>query len=613
MCRNIFPVSDEKKSPGTPTAGAPVTGAPAAAPPAGRLFDIAILKRLYAFVRPYQGRFYLLVGVILLGALLAPVTPLLIRRTIDTQIASADYWGLTAMLSLMVGVLVVQAFIQFANAYLSGWMGQHVIRDIRVQLYNKILGLRLKFFDNTPIGRLVTRTISDIETLADVFTEGMAAIAGDILQLILIIGVMFYTDWRLASISLSMVPLMLLSTYIFKEKIKASFNEVRTAVANLNAFVQEHITGMNIVQIFNSERIEAEKFREINDVHRKANIRSIWYYSIYFPVADILAAAGTGLVVWYGAREILNEQVTFGTVTAFVMFINLFFRPIRMLADRFNTLQMGIVSADRILTLLDSDDYTVNDGDYAPAKLRGDVSFQNVWFAYNDENYVLKDISFEVRTGETVAFVGATGAGKSSIINLLSRFYDINQGRITIDGRDVHDYELAALRRQIGVVLQDVFLFSDTIENNITLGDPSITRAQIVEAAKLVGVHEFIMRLPGDYDYNVQERGATLSVGQRQLISFVRAMVQNPRIIVLDEATSSVDTETEEMIQEAISKLMRGRTAIVIAHRLSTIQKADQIIVVDKGEIKEQGTHEQLLQQEGFYANLYRMQYKEVA
>ncbi|RYF67780.1 MAG: ABC transporter ATP-binding protein, partial [Cytophagaceae bacterium] len=402
-------MSDEKKS--------------GESPAAGRLFDVAILKRLYAFVRPYQARFYLLVGVIMLGALLAPVTPLLIRRTIDTQIASSDYWGLTVMLSLMVGVLVIQAFIQFANAYLSGWMGQHVIRDIRVQLYSKILGLRLKFFDNTPIGRLVTRTISDIETLADVFTEGMAAIAGDILQLVLIIGVMFYTDWRLASISLSMVPLMLFSTYVFKEKIKASFNEVRTAVANLNAFVQEHITGMNIVQIFNSEHIETQKFRAINEVHRKANIRSIWYYSIYFPVADILAAAGTGLVVWYGAREILNEQVTFGTVTAFVMFINLFFRPIRMLADRFNTLQMGIVSADRILTLLDSDDYTVNDGDYAPAKLKGDVSFQNVWFAYNDENYVLKDVSFEVRTGETVAFVGATGAGKSSIINLLSRFY----------------------------------------------------------------------------------------------------------------------------------------------------------------------------------------------
>lgn len=591
-------MSDEQKKDGSPS---------------GRVFDLAILSRLYAFVRPYQSRFYGLVGVILLGAVLAPITPLLIKQTIDNQIANGSYRGLTLMLSIMVGVLVVQAFVQFANAYLSGWLGQHVIRDIRVQLYEKILGLRLKFFDNTPIGRLVTRTISDIETLADVFSEGMAAIAGDLLQLVLIIAVMFYTDWRLATISLSMVPLMLLSTYIFKEKIKASFNEVRTAVANLNAFVQEHITGMNIVQIFSSEAIEAAKFRSINDEHKKANIRSIWYYSIYFPVADILSAAGTGLVVWYGAREILNEQVSFGTVTAFVMFINLFFRPIRMLADRFNTLQMGIVSADRVLTLLDSDDYTVNNGTYKPAKLRGDVAFRNVWFAYNDDNYVLKDISFDVRAGETIAFVGATGAGKSSIINLLSRFYDINRGTITIDNVDLHDYDLGGLRRQIGVVLQDVFLFSDTIENNITLGDTRISREQITEAAKLVGVHDFIMRLPGNYDYNVQERGATLSVGQRQLISFVRAMVQNPRIIVLDEATSSVDTETEELIQEAIGKLMRGRTAIVIAHRLSTIQKADQIIVVDKGEIKEQGTHEQLLQHEGFYANLYRMQYKEIA
>ncbi|MBO0935251.1 ABC transporter ATP-binding protein [Fibrella sp. HMF5335] len=591
-------MSDEQKSGG---------------PASGQVFDIAILKRLYDFVRPYQGRFYGLVGVILLGAALAPITPLLIRQTIDNDIAGANYGGLVMMLSVMVGVLVIQAGVQFANTYLSGWLGQHVIRDVRVQLYDKILSLRLKFFDNTPIGRLVTRTISDIETLADVFSEGMAAIAGDLLQLILIIGVMFYTDWRLALISLSMVPLMLLSTYVFKEKIKASFNEVRTAVANLNAFVQEHISGMNIVQIFSSEKIEAEKFRVINDVHRKANIRSIWYYSIYFPVADILAAAGTGLVVWYGARQILNEQISFGTVTAFVMFINLFFRPIRMLADRFNTLQMGIVSADRIIKLLDSDEYTVNNGTHAPANLRGDVSFRNVWFAYNDENYVLKDVSFEVKAGETVAFVGATGAGKSSIINLLSRFYDINKGTIQIDGVNVEEYDLKSLRRHIGVVLQDVFLFSETIERNITLGDPTISREQIIEAAKLVGVHEFIMRLPGGYDYNVQERGATLSVGQRQLISFVRAMVQNPRIIVLDEATSSVDTETEELIQEAISKLMRGRTAIVIAHRLSTIQKANQIMVVDRGEIKEQGTHEQLLQLEGFYANLYRMQYKEMA
>ncbi len=579
----------------------------------GKIFDFATLRRLYTFIRPYQGRFYLLVFLILLAALLAPVTPLLIRYTIDNEIAGGDYRGLTLMLSAMVSVLVIQAIMQFSTTYLSGWLGQHVIRDIRVQLYQKILHLRLKFFDNTPIGRLVTRTISDVETLADVFTEGMAAIAGDILQLVLIIGVMVYTDWRLAAISLSMVPFMLLSTYVFKEKIKDSFNEVRTAVANLNAFVQEHITGMNIVQIFGSEKIEADKFRAINDEHRKANIRSIWYYSIYFPVADILAAAGTGLVVWYGAREILSSNVTFGTVTAFVMFIGLFFRPIRMLADRFNTLQMGIVSTDRILKLLDSDDYTQNNGAFIPAKLHGQVAFDKVWFAYNDENWVLRDISFEVPEGKTVAFVGATGAGKSSIINLLSRFYDINRGHIRIDGRDLHEYELGALRQNIGVVLQDVFLFSDTIENNITLGDPTINREKMIEAAKLVGVHDFIERLPGGYAYNVQERGATLSVGQRQLISFVRAMVQNPRIIVLDEATSSVDTETEELIQAAIEKLMKGRTAIVIAHRLSTIQKADNIIVVDKGQLVEQGTHEELLQQEGAYANLYRMQYKEMA
>ena len=579
----------------------------------GRIFDLAILRRLYAFVTPYQNRFYLLVGIIMTSAVLAPVTPLLIRYTIDNKIASGDYSGLALMVGIMILVLAVQGCIQFLNTYLAGWLGQQVIRDIRVQLYQKVLQLRLKFFDNTPIGRLVTRTISDIETLADVFSEGMAAIAGDILQLVLIIGVMFYTDWRLSAISLSMVPLMLVSTYIFKEKIKASFNEVRAAVANLNSFVQEHITGMNIVQIFSSETIEGEKFRTINKTHRDANVRSILYYSIYFPVADILSAAATGLVVWYGAREVLNQEVSFGTITAFVMFINLFFRPIRMLADRFNTLQMGIVSTDRILKLLDSDEFTPNTGTLKPERIRGKVDFENVWFAYNDENYVLRDISFTVNEGETVAFVGATGAGKSSIINLLSRFYEINKGEIRVDDVAVNQYELGALRRNIGVVLQDVFLFSDTISNNITLGGTRITHETVVEAAKLVGVHDFIMRLPGGYDYNVMERGATLSVGQRQLISFVRAMVHNPRIIVLDEATSSVDTETEELIQNAIGKLMKGRTAIVIAHRLSTIQKADNIIVVDKGQIVEQGNHEALLQHDGFYANLYRMQYKEVA
>ncbi len=581
--------------------------------PAGRIFDWATLRRLYDFVQPYRVEFYSLIGIILVAATLSPITPLLIRYTIDEKVTSGDYVGLAKMLALMISVLVVQGVFQFMNAYLSGWLGQHVIRDIRVKLYTKLLHLRLKFFDTTPIGRLVTRNISDVETLADVFSEGMAAIAGDVLQLILIIGVMFWTNPWMAAISLSMVPLMLLSTYVFKEKIKVSFNEVRSAVANLNSFVQEHITGMNIVQIFSSEREELQKFKTINHQHRDANIRSIWYYSIYFPVADILAAAGVSLVVWYGARQVIGSDVSFGTITAFVMFINLFFRPIRMLADRINTLQMGIVSTDRIIKLLDSEEFTVNNGTFSPAIIKGNVQFENVWFAYNDENYVLRDISFSVKEGETVAFVGATGAGKSSIINLLSRFYDINKGRILVDGVDLTAYELGNLRRNIGVVLQDVFLFSDTIETNINLGDSRISREQIVEAAKLVGVDEFIERLPGGYDYNVMERGATLSVGQRQLISFVRAMVQNPNVIVLDEATSSVDTETEELIQKAIDKLMHGRTALVIAHRLSTIQKADKIIVLDKGQIMEQGTHDELLHLDGFYANLYRMQYKEMA
>ncbi|MBA4852168.1 ABC transporter ATP-binding protein [Emticicia sp. BO119] len=578
--------------------------------PSGKIFDWAVLKRLFQFIRPYQFRFYTLVFVILIGATLAPAIPLLIKQTIDGPVSSGDYSGLARMMLIMVGVLVLQSLIQFVNTFLAGWLGQNIIRDIRIQLYQKIIHLRLKFFDDTPIGRLVTRTISDIETLADVFSEGIAAIAGDILQLVLIITVMFITDWKLSLISLSTVPLMLISTYIFKEKVKKSFNIVRNAVANLNSFVQEHITGMSLVQIFNSEKIEYKRFVDINKEHRDANIKSIMYYSVYYPVAEVIAALGTGLVVWFGAKQMLNSEVSYGTVTAFIMFINIFFRPIRMLADRMNTLQMGIVSTDRIIKLLDSDEYTANDGRYT-THLKGEVEFKEVWFAYNQENYVLKDISFKVNQGETVAFVGATGAGKSSIINLLSRFYEINKGEIDIDGIDIKQYDLKHLREQIGVVLQDVFLFSDTIENNITLGDTSISRENIIEAAKLVGVHDFIMQLPNGYDYNVQERGATLSVGQRQLISFVRAMVQDPKIIILDEATSSVDTETEELIQNAISLLMKGRTAIVIAHRLSTIQKAHKIIVLDKGQIMEEGNHEELLEKDGFYANLYRMQYKE--
>lgn len=578
----------------------------------GNIVDLAVLKRLFKFVKPYLYQFYFLVVLTVALAVVIPLRPKLIQLTIDNELAFGDYPGLVTMIIILIALLVVQAIVQYLHTYLSGWLGQFIIRDIRIKLFRHIQNLNLRFFDKTPIGRLVTRNISDIETLADVFSQGIAAMIGDLLQIIVILGFMFYTDWRLTLVSLSTLPILLISTYVFKEKIKTAFNEVRTAVANLNSFVQEHITGMNIVQIFNSEKREYEKFREINKVHRKAHIKSVMYYSVYFPIAEVIQASGFALVVWYGAGEIISDRLTFGVLIAFIMYIMMFFRPIRMIADRFNTLQMGIVSSNRIMKLLDSEDHIPNNGSHSPTNLQGKVEFNGVHFAYDDSNYVLKDITFKVNPGETVALVGATGAGKSSVINLLSRFYDIQKGNIKVDDVPIKDYDITALRKNIGVVLQDVFLFSDSISNNITLGNPDISDEKIVEAAELVGAREFIERLPGGFDYNVMERGATLSVGQRQLISFVRAMVYDPKVIVLDEATSSVDTETEELIQEAINKLMKGRTSIVIAHRLSTIQNADKIIVLDKGEIKESGTHDELLSKAGHYAQLHKMQYKEV-
>ena len=579
----------------------------------GSIVDFKVLRRLFSFVKPYQVRFYVLVLLTLALALLVPSRPLLIQYTIDNEVALGDYEGLLIMIILLLGLLIIQAFVQYAHTYTAGWLGQHIIRDIRIKLYRHLQYLRLKFFDKTPIGRLVTRNISDVETLADVFSEGIAAMVGEILQIIVILAIMFATDWKLTLVSLSTLPILLFSTYIFKEKIKVSFNDVRNAVSNLNAFVQEHITGMNIVQIFNSEEREYQKFKEINKEHLKANLKSVMYYSVYYPVAEVIQATGIGLVVWYGAGSVLVSDLQFGVLVAFIMYIMMFFRPIRMIADRFNTLQMGIVSSSRIMTLLDSKEYIDNNGTYQTDSFMGNVEFDKVWFAYNKNDYVLKDISFGVNPGETIALVGATGAGKSSVINLLSRFYDINRGEIRIDGRSINQYDLFCLRRNIGVVLQDVFLFSETIKWNITLGNDTIDQAEIVKAARLVGALEFIEKLPGGFNYNVMERGATLSVGQRQLISFVRAMVYDPKIIVLDEATSSVDTETEELIQSAIDKMMTGRTAIVIAHRLSTIQQADKILVLDKGEIKERGTHDELLTLGGYYSQLHEMQYKEVA
>ena len=575
--------------------------------------DFKVLRRLFKFAKPHIKQFYLLVALTVLLAVVTPIRPIIVERAINTHVAMGDYGGLVFWISILLVHLIVLSIVQYSHGYLSGWVGQTVIKDIRVLLYKRLLKLKLKFFDKTPIGRLVTRNVSDIETLSNVFSEGVAALIGDLLQLIVLIGVMFYMDWKLTLVSLSTLPLLIFSTYIFKEKVKVAFNEVRNAVSNLNSFVQEHVTGMNIVQIFNAEKREFDKFKEINREHRKAHIRSVLYYAIYFPVAEIIQAIAIGMAVWYGARSILIDTAEGpGTIIAFIMFIQMFFRPIRMIADRFNTLQMGIVSSSRIFELLDNDALIADDGNYVPEDFKGKVTFDKVWFAYNDEDYVLKNISFKVNEGETVALVGATGAGKSSVINLLSRFYEINKGQIAIDERDVKEYELSALRQQIGVVLQDVFLFSDSIRYNITLGNPDIKDEQIMYAAELVGAKKFIERLPGGLDYNVMERGSTLSVGQRQLISFVRAMVYDPKIIILDEATSSVDSETEMLIQNAIEVMMQGRTAIVIAHRLSTIQGADRIIVLDKGEIMESGNHEELLARNGFYANLYQMQYKEV-
>lgn len=580
----------------------------------GNKFDYSVLKRLYSFVKPYGRQFYLLVGTTIFSAVLAPFLPFLVGKTIDGPISLGDTEGLVKFCSIMVVLLAMQSCLQFTNTYLSGWLGQHVIRDIRILLFRHISKLRLKFFDNTPIGQLVTRNISDIETLANVFSQGLAAVLAEILQLIVIVTVMFFFNWRLTLISLSMFPFLLISTYVFKEKIKSSFDEVRTAVSRLNTFVQEHVTGMSVVQIFNTEKSQHKKFRKINNEHRQANLRSVKYYSIYFPVAEVIGAVGTALLVWYGANGIIGGYVDkVGDLVMFIMYISMFFRPIRMIADRFNTIQMGIISTSRIVKLIDSDEMIPDEGDHAPEKVKGDVSFKEVWFAYNDENYVLKDVSFDVKQGETIAFVGATGAGKSSVINLLNRYYEINKGEVIIDGVKVQDYKLDCLRKNIGVVLQDVFLFSDTIRENITLGEASITDDHIWEAAELVGAKSFIEKLPGKLDYNVRERGVSLSVGQRQLISFVRAMVYDPRILVLDEATSSVDTETESMIQHAIEKMMKGRTAVVIAHRLSTIQHTDKIVVLDKGELKEIGTHEELLLSGGYYSELYKMQYKNVS
>ena len=575
----------------------------------GKAYDSKLLGRLAKYIAPYKTIFWVSVVLTILLAAVAPALPLLVEYTLDHYILNNSSSGLTMMLGLMFGLLLLQTLIRYFHTLMTNTLGQSVIRDIRIQVFNHITNLRLKYFDNTPIGRLITRTISDLATIANIFSEGLIQIIGDLLQLVVILAVMFYTDWRLTLVVLVPMPLMIAATYIFKEAMKSAFQSVRTWVSNLNTFLQEHITGMSIIQYFAREDQEMRKFKEINAEHRNAHIRANWYFSIFFPVLEIIIAIATGLLVWYGSKQILADVISPGVVVAFIMYINMIFRPIRELIDKFNTLQMGMVSAERIFDVLDTNEFTPNEGTYKPEHVKGEIIFKNVWFAYNDEKWVLKDVSFHVKPGETLALVGATGAGKSSIINILSRFYEIQKGEILLDGVDIREYELQYLRQTISTVLQDVFLFSDSVRHNIDLHNPNISYEDIVEASKKVGAYNFIMRLPQNFDYQVQERGSTLSAGQAQLISFIRALVHNPSILILDEATSSIDTETELLIQHAIDNLMDGRTSIVIAHRLSTIQKADKIIVLDKGEIKEIGTHHSLLEIDGYYRKLYDLQF----
>jgi ATP-binding cassette, subfamily B, multidrug efflux pump len=553
-----------------------------------------------------------------------PLRPLLIQVTVNKYIGSktADKNFIIEMIIWMtviqVGILLLETIFRFYFSYITSWLGQTVVRDLRVTVYKKILGLNLTQFDKTPIGTLTTRTINDIEAINDIFADGLIPIIADLLAIVSILFVMFWVDWKLTLICLTSFPVLIIATYFFKESVNKSFIRVRNAVAALNAFVQEHITGMGIVQAFAAEDREFEKFKKINREHRNANINAIFAYSIFFPIVEIILAVSTGLLVWWVAKETLNlpadqSRDLIGKITSFYLYLNLLFRPLRVIADKFNVLQMGMIASERVFKVLDNPDFTPEAADTDLSrddhKLKGSIEFDKVWFAYNDENYVLKNISFSLKAGETVAIVGHTGSGKTTIISLLNRLYHIQKGAIKIDTVNIEEYNLDVLRKNIGVVLQDVFLFSGTVMDNITLRNPDIPRERVIEAAKLIDMHDFIMELPGGYDYNVMERGATLSLGQRQLISFIRALLYNPSVLILDEATSSVDTESEMLIQHAIDTLIKGRTSIVIAHRLSTIRKADKIIVLDKGEIKEMGTHEELLQQGGFYSKLHEMQF----
>lgn len=577
--------------------------------------DYRLLGRVFALAKPYRSTF---ITAAVLAVLLAPIStarPFLIKIMVDDYIFVNDIPGLSRMALLLVGLLILDALCRYWFIYSTNLLGQSVIRDLRVRVFKHITHLRLTYFDRTPIGTSTTRTINDIEAINTVFSQGSITIIADMLTLFTVLGVMFYTSWKLTLICLTTMPFLILASYVFKEKVKVAYQRVRAQISNMNAFLQERITGMRVVQIFHAEKQAMDKFKNINRKYTQANLDSILYYAIFFPVVEIISAASLGLMVWWGAQDVLKDSgVTLGALIAFPVYLDMLFRPIRTVANNFNNLQMGLVASERVFKLLDRNDTIENKGTLKPERLEGSIEFEHVHFAYEEPEYVLRDINFKLKPGETTAIVGSTGSGKSTIINILSRFYEVQKGSIKVDGHDIREYELKALRKRIGIVLQDVFLFSGSVLENITLRDERFTREEVIAAAKMIGAHAFIEQLPGGYDYKVMERGATLSMGQRQLISFVRALVFDPDILVLDEATSSIDPQTESVIQYAIEQLIAKRTSIIIAHRLSTIRHADNIMVLSKGEIKEIGPHEQLLQREdGHYRRLYEMQFVQTA
>jgi len=577
-----------------------------------KAFDSNLFKRILKYTKPYKARFYGVIAFAILLSVFAALRPYLLKQTVDSYIQPKDQEGLLWYAVLMGIVLLLEVFSQFYFVYWANWLGQDIIKDIRTKLFNHMLTFRMKYFDNAPVGQLVTRSVSDIEQIARIFSQGLFMIISDLLKMIVVLGFMFYMNWRLTWIVILAMPILVYATRVFQQKMQLAFEEVRNQVANMNTFVQERVTGMKIVQLFNREDIEFEKFKEINQKHNKAWIKTILYNSIFFPIADIISSLSLGAVVIYGGFHILDGDkfTTFGDLFSYTMFIGMLFNPLRQIADKFNEMQMGMIAANRVFDILDSESDVQNNGSKIAEHFTGNIRFDNVRFSYVKDQEVLKGINLDVKPGETIAIVGATGAGKSTIINLLNRFYEIDSGSIFVDNQNINDFQLESLRKQIAIVLQDVFLFADTIHNNITLNNPAISREEVIEAAKKIGVHKFIKTLPNGYDYDVKERGVMLSSGQRQLIAFLRAYVSNPSILILDEATSSIDTYSEELIQKATERITTGRTSIVIAHRLATIINADKIIVMDKGMIVEQGSHQELVAKtDGYYKNLYESQF----